>query len=364
MDSGTLDQFFALLLFLGAFLLCLSFLKILGTAGRHFKLVDAPDQRKRHTGHIPLVGGLAIFLTFVSFQWLSDANYPIIAASALLLIVGIFDDYLDLSPLLRLGFQVIVAAILVVAGGYQITTLGNLLVGDPMVLGGSIAIAFTIFCVIGVMNAINMIDGADCLAGGVVAISISALTIANLGYSGVHSVQLNDELITVLGATIAFLLFNAGLFGLKQKIFLGDSGSLFLGVLLASYFIALSQGEHAVISPVVAGWLFGLPLMDSISVMVGRVVRGISPLKAGRDHLHHQLIDSGLSERLSVAIMLAVHASLVLIGLLGDHFELSSPAMFWAFVALVVTHFFVTPRLIVLIKLRQANRRRMGKARG
>lgn len=342
---------------MASLLLCLVILRVAVVVGKRLALVDRPDQRKTHKGDIPLVGGASIFLTFLAMQFTSPAALSVILAGGLLLLVGIADDYLDLSPRSRLVFQTLAAAILVWVGGYQITSLGGLVSEESILLSGVGAALFSIVCVIGVINATNMIDGADGLAGGIVSLSVAALlTVALL--KGADPV-LVDKLLVVLGATLAFLLFNSGVFGHGQKVFLGDSGSMFLGVLLASYYICMSQGDDAYISPVVAGWIFGLPLMDSISVMVGRVLNGKSPLRAGRDHLHHRLMESGLSPRPCVAFMLILHAALVCIGLVGNHFAFSNQVMFWGFVSLVVAYHFISPLLIAQIRsgrLRQKTR--------
>lgn len=335
--------------FFCAVLLCLGILQVAAGVGRDVNLVDRPTARKLHVGNIPLVGGISIFLTFLALQFLpTGVDFYVLTAGTLLLMVGMADDYRELSARSRLMFQAAAAVFLVVVGGYQIVYLGALVSPEPVVLSGLFAIGFSVFCVIGVVNAINMIDGADCLAGGVVAISLCALIIASL-HTHAHTAggfHADTGLLVLLGATVAFLVFNSGVLGGQYKVFLGDSGSMFLGIMLASYFIKMSQGEGAPLSPVAAGWIFGLPLMDSISVMAGRVIKGRSPFKAGRDHLHHLLLDKGLSQRAVVIIILSLHLTLVSAGLITNHFALPSAVMFWGFVALVVAHFAVTPRLI------------------
>ena len=327
--------------------LCLSFLKIAMHVGRYVNFVDKPTARKKHVGNIPLVGGVSIYLTFLTMQLLTPpVDTYLITAATLLLLVGMVDDFRELGPKFRLLIQGGTAGLMVVGANCRIEDLGAIFSANPVVLGGVVATVFSIFCIIGVINAINMIDGADCLAGGIVAVSVIGLLVVSIGDA--ESVfHLDSSLLAILGATLAFLAFNSGLFGMKQKVFLGDSGSMFLGLLLASYFITMSQGPEASLSPVVAGWIFGLPLMDSIAVMVGRVAKGRSPLKAGRDHLHHLILDSGFSQKVCVSVMLLLHAGLVSIGLLGNHYDFSMPAMFWAFVALVIAHFAITPKLVL-----------------
>lgn len=342
--------------------ICVVFLRITRSVGKHFGLVDKPSARKQHKGHIPLVGGASIFLTYVVMHFASEHSVAVIAASALLLAVGMTDDYLDLSPLSRLFFQGSAAAILVLGGDYQILTIGNLMGDEPVLLDGAFAIAFSIVCVIGVVNAINMIDGADGLAGGIVTISIAALAFIVMGVG--NDGFLLSGLITVMGATIAFLLFNTGFMGTRKKVFLGDSGSMFLGIVLASHYIGMSQGDSPYITPVVAGWIFGLPLMDSISVMVERTRRGKSPLRAGRDHLHHRLMDSGMSTAACVVVMLTMHAVLVIIGLIGNHFAFPMYVMFWGFVALTVAHHFTTSRLVQQLSARNIRRNQASRRFG
>ncbi|CAG0908399.1 unnamed protein product, partial [Cyprideis torosa] len=142
---------------------------------------------------------------------------------------------------------------------------------DPLLLTGAAATVFSIVCIIGVINAINMIDGADGLAGGIVSISLAALLVIVI--SADTTPDLAPGLVILLGATAAFLLFNTGMLGANKKIFLGDSGSMFLGIMLASYYIRMSQGDNPYFPPVIAGWIFGLPLMDSVAVMDSAAAR-------------------------------------------------------------------------------------------
>jgi len=331
------------IIFLTSLALCLAILRVAEVAGKAFELVDRPSERKTHFGDIPLVGGISIFLTTLVLQFIALIDPIVIFAGAVLIVVGIADDYLDLSPRLRLVVQAIAGAILI-WGGYQITDLGDLLIGDVLLLSGLSAGLFTLLSTVGVVNAINMIDGADGLAGGVVAISTAALlSITMLAGAGP---EVTSGLVVILGAVLAFLAFNSGVFGHSHKVFLGDSGSMFLGIVLASFYIGLSQGSDPYLSPVAAGWLFGLPLMDSVSVMVGRMLKGKSPLNAGRDHLHHRLAEKGFSSGRTVTLMLTLHTVLVLIGVIGNHYAFSASVMLRGFVSLVVAYHFMSLLLL------------------
>ena len=336
--------------FFGATLLCLALLKIAVITGKKIGLVDRPNERKKHKGEIPLVGGICIFITFLVMQNFHPASTALIIACSILLLVGIIDDYHNLTPKSRLLFQGMAASVLVIGGGFQILTVGNLFFNSVVLLTGMVSIVFTIICIIGVVNAINMIDGADCLAGGIVAVSIVALLIVS-GSQAEFNTALISSLVFLLGAILAFLIFNSGVLGTGHKVFLGDSGSMFLGAILATYFILMSQGENAQISPVTAGWFFGLPLIDSVSVMVRRLSNGKSPLRAGRDHLHHRLVDNGMSSSRCVVTMLISHAVIVTIGLVGHQLQFSDAVMFWSFITLVFGHHFVSPMLNAYIPM-------------
>ena len=111
--------------------------------------------------------------------------------------------------------------------------------------------------------------------------------------------------------------------------------------ILLWFFIQLSQSDNAPMSPVVAGWIFGLPLADTIAVIVGRLVRGEHPLAAGRDHIHHRLLNHGFHSRAVLAILGAYHLALVLIGVVCNGTPSLEPLLFWGFVALTIVHFFV-----------------------
>ena len=344
LDQAVSMAMSGLVTFVVAATLCAILLTMSAKVASHYGLVDKPTDRKRHEGNIPLVGGLAIFITYAALNFNSANGLTVILAGGLLLLVGMADDFKELSAKLRLLFQLAGAGILVIAGQNQIYTIGTLLGSEPLIFGGVVSIVFSVVCVAGVINATNMIDGVDGLAGGIIAISLTALFIL-VSIAGGPDAHIS-ELLSIIGAIGAFLLFNTGLFGTRHRVFLGDSGTMFLGILLACYYISFSQGENPYMAPVVAGWIFGLPLMDSIAVIVGRLLRRSSPFRSGRDHLHHLLIDSGIAKNTCVLVMLCSHAILVVVGLIGSHFSFSSSSMFWAFVVLVIAHYFITPRLV------------------
>jgi len=177
----------------------------------------------------------------------------------------------------------------------------------------------------------------DGLSSGIAIMTLCALLVVAVG--AVES-EVLLVIVSLIGALLAFFTFNMGFLGQRRKIFMGDAGSTFLGFVLAWLFITLSQNGHQPLSPVVAGWLFGLPLIDSISVMVRRIVRGESPFKADRKHLHHQLQERGFSGKSTLLVMLLIHLSLLCVGVFFNDNKELEPVLFWGFVGLVLIRHF------------------------
>jgi len=302
-----------------------------------------PDNRKQHVGAIPLVGGISIAVTVsVVLAWVGafaePSTYILLSIGAILAALGVLDDYADISARYRLMVQIAVGLALCFVANLKIVSVGDLTGGGYIIFGTVTSIIFTIMCSVGVFNSINMIDGIDGLAGTIVSLSALALLGIAVTAGDFYSAGV---LVSIVFASMAFLFYNLGAFGKRHKVFLGDAGSLFLGFVLLWFFISLSQGENASMSPVVAGWIFGLPLADTIAVIVGRLLRGEHPLEAGRDHIHHRLLNNGFTARKVLAILGVYHGTLVFIGVMANSHPAAEPFLFWGFVALTVVHFFV-----------------------
>lgn len=308
--------------------------------------VDQPDTRKQHAKPTPIVGGLAIFCAafgYLSIFHPSTASLTLIAIGLIVVLLGAVDDRLSLSPLVRLIVQAGAACSMILFADLQIQQIGDIFFGDVVELGVAFSIFFTIMCTIGVINSINMIDGVDGLAGSTILVSVLALAFVAASGSDAYSLP---ALLAVAGALVGFLLFNARLLVTSAKVFLGDAGSMLLGFTLVWFCIKLSQGPDAVLSPVAAGWIFGLPLIDTVSVMVRRITARTSPFKAGRDHLHHRLLNANFSVNGTVLTILSVHSVIVCIGLLLNQVDKVEPILFWVFVCFVLAHHFITPILL------------------
>ena len=309
-------------------------------------LTDKPSGRKQHSGAVPTIGGIAIFLAILLagvFFMRGSSFLALIGVASMLVLLGIVDDKFSLKPIHRLPFQILATIGLIYVTGVQITNIGNIVGAGPVVLPGVTSVLFTIVCTVGVINAINMIDGVDGLSGTILLISFTALGILSV------SAGFTDTAIlafSIIGAILGFLYYNARMFRSSPATFLGDSGSMLLGFLLLAIFINITQGDASVLSPVSAGWIFGVPLIDTVSVMVGRILKGGSPFAAARDHLHHQLLDAGLSVNDTVKTIAVLHLICVLIGLIANQIPGADTPIFWLFVAIVIGHHFLTPRML------------------
>lgn len=335
---------------------------VLARAASRLNLMDQPGGRKAHTGAVPLIGGLVMFLAF-AFGLLAlpdglSSLRPLVAGAALLVVVGVLDDIHELSSGSRFAVQIVAALLMVWWGGVVLVDLGYL-VGDYRVALGIWSTPLTVFAVVGVINALNMIDGVDGLAGSVTLVTVLAVAVLALAAGAVLAVHV----LLVLGAAITvFLLFNLRLPGFpRARVFMGDAGSMFLGFVLAWFLVQLSQGETQAFSPATALWLFGLPLIDTVTMMLRRVARGRSPFSADREHFHHVLLLAGFSHEATLAIMVGVAALLASTGIVGQLVGASPWLMFYGFLAVFGGYFFLILRAWRVMRFlrRSINRRRM-----
>lgn len=309
-------------------------------------LLDRPGGRKAHEGAVPLVGGLAMFFGFAFSILLLDTGLGtlkgFLAGSALLVLIGVLDDLKELSSTVRFVVQVIAALFMIHWGDVGLVDLGHLLVPGSLVELGWFAVPLTVFSVVGVINAMNMVDGVDGLAG-----SLSALaTLILLGLAVIAGKSLDVMILGVLlAAIVGFLLFNLRLpWQPRATVFMGDAGSMFLGFTLAWFLIKFAQGDNRVISPVVALWLLGIPLIDTVTMMLRRILRGRSPFSPDREHFHHILLLAGFSPGVTLGIMVAISALMAAIGLAGHYFGVPESVLFYLFLAAFGGYFWTIRR--------------------
>jgi undecaprenyl-phosphate alpha-N-acetylglucosaminyl 1-phosphatetransferase len=307
--------------FLSTLLVTIAGIYILQPAASHFGLVDRPGGRKQHLVHTPLIGGITIGLSLLFFLVLFpfeqfgvgvDDGWAFPATVALILLIGIADDFLELGVRVRFLLHALVALAMIHWGGVLLADLGYLL-GPNLLELGLFAVPLTVFATLGTINALNMVDGVDGLAGVLSSVTVAGIALLTFVAGEWHCLWLT---IAILGALSGFLIFN---FPYRARthavVFLGDAGSNLLGFILAWLLINLSQGADPVIAPVTALWLFAIPLIDTVAVMVRRVWMKRSPFKADRGHLHHLMIDAGFRVRQVVQIMAALQLAMATIGI-------------------------------------------------
>lgn len=298
-------------------------------------LVDKPNERKHHKGHIPLIGGISIFVAvlFSSLIWLPNTIElrMYLIASAMMVFIGAIDDKRDISVRIRIVGQIIIASLMIYGVGAYISNLGNLFALGDIDLGVA-GIFFTYFCIIVTINAFNMIDGIDGLIG---SLSINTfVSIAVLFLLSGSSELLSYPLILAV-ATLPYLIFNLGLFRRTSlKIFMGDAGSMFIGLSVIWLLTMGTQGDNANFRPVTALWITAVPLMDMLAIVMRRIRKGQNPFKPDRDHLHHIFMRVGFSDRQALAAITMIASIFSFIGILGELYVVPESIMLFFFIVL------------------------------
>ncbi len=273
--------------------------------------VDVPkDNRRMHKTPIPRMGGLAIYFGFVvsvlAFMPLNDALRGALLGGSMIVVLGIFDDIYALPAMPKFLVQIL-AAVVAVLHGNIITFLSNpnIFSADPYWNLGILSIPFSVIWIVAITNSVNLIDGLDGLACGVSTISSMTMLIISLIVADTPVAML---MAALAGSCIGFLPYNLN----PAKIFMGDTGSTFLGFILA---VASIQGLFklgAIISFAVPFLLLGLPIFDTCFAILRRVAKGQSPMSPDRLHIHHRLIDMGFSQKQAVAVLYVISAILSL----------------------------------------------------
>ncbi|MBQ7667715.1 MAG: undecaprenyl/decaprenyl-phosphate alpha-N-acetylglucosaminyl 1-phosphate transferase [Clostridia bacterium] len=283
--------------------------------------IDVPnDKRRIHDHPIPRLGGLAIVAGFTISTLLygflvnktSDNIFDLqllglFLGIIVIEVVGVLDDIYQLKAWQKLIFQIL-AAVIVVNCGTKIEFFTNPL-NDEYIFFGVWSAPITILWIVGITNAINFIDGLDGLAAGVASISALSLLFISIFLGNAEIVVLAASLA---GATLGFLPFNFN----PAKIFMGDTGSTFLGFTLGTIAIMGMIKSYTVISVVAPLIVFGLPIFDTAFAILRRIAKGQSPMVADRGHLHHRLVDAGLSQRQTVLILYLISTCLGIMGFL------------------------------------------------
>lgn len=275
--------------------------------------IDVPkDGRRMHKRPTPRLGGLAIFGGFLVAAIVTGHITPqrlwILAGAAVIVVLGIFDDRNALSAKFKFVVQIVAAAIPVIFGNLRIAMFTNpFLFSDSLYWNlGALSIPITILWIVAITNAVNLIDGLDGLAVGVSSIaSMTMLAVALF----IGETEIAVILAALAGACVGFMPYNLN----PASIFMGDTGSTFLGYMLATLSIQGLFKVYALISFAVPFLILGLPIFDTAFAIVRRVLSGRSPLAPDRGHVHHRLIDMGFNQKQAVAILYVISVVLGLI---------------------------------------------------
>ena len=327
-------------------------------------LIVRPNRRTSHEGGIPNIGGINIFSSFIIPYLLFCTgtmdfyDRTVIAGMYTMLLIGFFDDMVELSALKKLLGEAIVGLIVIVISGKHLTSMFGLFGVNEISAWVSYPLSLFVFLLI--VNALNLVDGVDGLASGLgilcclffgvyfqlAAGDVHHLDIYQLASNQLRYIQLSMMAYALVGALLIFFIYNV--FGNKSKIFMGDSGALVLGFVIYLFvveFCKISEGATPNVSPyllmkaapIVAICVLAIPLIDTVRVMTTRIKKGNSPFKADRNHVHHLLLSTGLKHRQVTFILLGVNLFFIVLGLFIRNFQIEIAAIIVIVCATVLT---------------------------
>jgi UDP-GlcNAc:undecaprenyl-phosphate GlcNAc-1-phosphate transferase len=295
--------YFLIILFLVVLVISLVIIPKIRSLSLKFRFTDSPDQRSSHKGIIPSFGGVAFYISYILVLFFIqpiDTNYvslTLLSSISVMFFTGLLDDVRNLSPKIKFLGQFIAVSILMAQPDFRILSLHGFMGIDeiPLVL----SVLGSMFFLLGLINAFNLIDGIDGLTGitGIIVASFYSFMFYNLGSYFYLAIS-----VTTIATLLAFLRFN---FSKKRKIFMGDTGSLVIGLVLGLLTLKLMTLENAStpfpfnwqqLPLFLAGVLF-IPVLDLFRVMILRASKGVSMFRPDRNHIHHIIVDFGLSHR-------------------------------------------------------------------
>ena len=294
-----------------AFIISFAVTPVVKSFAQHVGAIDIPDEKRHiHSHPIPRMGGLAIFIGFLIsvllFANITTQVRGILLGAILIVVVGAIDDVLNLNAWLKFGIQIIAAVIAVLSGVVIIVVTNPLLVtSSQAVTIGILAVPVTILWIVGVTNSVNLIDGLDGLACGVSAIASMTMLVVSMLVSDSNS-NVATILAALCGACLGFIPYNLN----PAKIFMGDTGALLLGYVMATVSVIGMFKFYAIVTFLLPVLALAVPLSDTIFAFTRRILHGQSPFAADRGHFHHKLLDMGLNQKQAVAVLYAVSAIL------------------------------------------------------
>lgn len=312
--------------------------------------VDTPGGRKKHVSAVPPIGGLVVFPVFIVLSLLFGLDVKeygaFLVALTLLLAVGAWDDRFGVQPWIKFAVQMIAAYMIVVQGQAQIYNLGDILGFGTMWLG-PVLIPFCFLAVMLLINGLNLLDGLDGLAGGIGVCALSWLAfcaaVAGDGYA-------LTPLLVLAGSLCGFLVYNMrSPLRRKASVFMGDAGSLALGLSLAWFTIRLSRPDVSVsgepiIQPITVAWLLALPIIDTCAQFTRRLLQKKHPFAPDHNHFHHHFVDAGLPDGRAVAMILMLVFIGGGIGVVGVLYGVPEYVLAYIWIAVLFIHIFMSLR--------------------
>jgi UDP-GlcNAc:undecaprenyl-phosphate/decaprenyl-phosphate GlcNAc-1-phosphate transferase len=304
-------------------------------------LVDSPNIRKTHIGSVPLIGGVAMYIglvisILVSSNDLNQFNFFLLA-TLIIVLAGVLDDFHNISVKLRLCLHLIVAIIIVSLDGTIIESFGNLF-GNGEININKWSFIISILAIIAGMNALNMSDGIHGLAGGLSLITFLSILFLSMGSAD----QGNVFIVFIFCSVLPIFLVHNLCIGVNKskRIFMGDAGSMLVGLVIAKLLIGLSQGESPAFSPVTALWIFSVPLVELVTAIFRRIMSGNSPFKGDLFHSHHLLIRLGLGEKTTLIVIMSFSLLMAVIGILSEIYGVPEKSSFFGFLLIFVMYIF------------------------
>lgn len=263
-------------------------------------LVDRPGNRKIHKSPVPRVGGVALFMAgllgAMPFLHSNPETFGVLLAATFIFIIGLLDDLLDLPPRVKLAGQIL-ACLILFAFGVKIEFVTDFISGKGLVALGLLTYPLTLLWVIGLTNTVNLVDGVDGLAGGIVFIALATILSVRVSMPDLQDFEIMQNVMVLsaalMGALLAFLRYNV----FPASIFMGDSGAYFLGFMTSALSV-LGAVKGSILFPLVVPLIaFGLPVLDVFMAILRRYFKKVPIFQADKEHLHHRLLEMGFSQK-------------------------------------------------------------------
>ena len=314
-------------------ILSILFILILTNLAKPLNLLDIPNHRKQHDEPIAMIGGIAIYISLFITSLIINLPYIlniIIYASSIVLLIGLLNDIFNLGVVIRLIFQII-ASIVVIFSGLSIVDIGEIS-NFGIISMGIFSGIFTIFSVVSLTNAFNFIDGLDGLAGGLFLVALFSLLIFIYFGTGIDDLEI---IIVLISSVFVYWVVNVMNTPIK-KIFLGDSGSLLLGFLIAWLLIYYAHPDIRAFHPVLVLWCVTIPIYDIVAVVIRRIIFRKYVFLPDLSHIHHLIILQGYSKNTALFSILLLGVLFSLFGLISYKFFGSAFSLISFFIFLIV----------------------------